>query len=263
MSELVDLFVSRCVLAATLDRRSCVAVIGLAGIIVGCPAGDDAGTSGPDTAAPDATSIDAASGGAKSETSGATGCMICQPVCSTPADCCPPPDQLPPGISCPDDFPFDFQCPDGVCRPGGCTTDADCGYFPGPAQICIVAAGVGRCRRACTSDSDCETQGGPPISPRCDGVSERGMSYCGALGEPQCDLEVEPSPSCTDPICRCLDGGDCRPAPAAPPRAGQRQPRRARAVEPHPNGYPCHSHRSVSGSVCRSTLPSTWPASSA
>ena len=134
--------------------------------------------------------------------------MICQPECAVPADCCPSPKNIPPGISCPEDFPFNFVCPDGVCRPGGCQSDTDCAYFPGPMRICVDPFGLGWCRVPCESESDCENAGPGPFPLACDGVTDRGVMYCGAIQPPDC-RPPEPGERCMKGVCTCADDDDC------------------------------------------------------
>jgi hypothetical protein len=134
--------------------------------------------------------------------------MICQPICEAPSDCCPPPDQLPPGVECPVDFPFNFVCPDGVCRPGGCSSDVDCEYFQGTAPVCLPSNGVGRCVIPCAAETDCD---GPPFGDSCDGLGDDGTSFCSPADPNACtgDETCGAMGTCVDGTCRCSDDDDC------------------------------------------------------
>lgn len=142
--------------------------------------------------------------------------MFCQPMCTVPADCCPSPENIPPGVSCPNDYPFAFVCPDGVCRPAGCTCDDEC-HRGGETddQVCLMIDGIGFCRLPCASDEECASQ-----FSACTGVSDVGIQFCDPSLSDSCEPgdDCEGAGVCIDGACGCADNADCSDGWGCTPR---------------------------------------------
>lgn len=143
------------------------------------------------------------------------GPTVCQPSCSVVGDCCPPAEDLPPGVTCPGDCPLNVTCSDaGICGVDACTSDDDCS---GGLQLrCIGTGSTARCLLGCEVDADC-------FSPTrtCSGEVD-GVTFCVSSEDPfACDDDAECEESgfgrCIDGRCGCESSADCTDGWRCPP----------------------------------------------
>jgi hypothetical protein len=142
--------------------------------------------------------------------------ILCQPKCSTAVDCCGPLDELPPGVTCPGPYPYNYVCDAGFCAGlAPCTSDDEC-QTQSPDGICVEVDRAARCVKSCGSDADCFA------TLVCSG-SSAGRSYCessstedpfGCETDDQC--EASGWGRCIDGRCGCTSDADC-PADAGCP----------------------------------------------
>ena len=132
------------------------------------PATDDSGatTDPPD----DDTGSDSDTG----TTTGAGEAGYCASSCKDAADCC-----ALGAIDCPSEtYPNNWECNEGVCEFGGCTTNNDCSGVLTPDDSCHEVSGVGVCYDPCAEDNDC------PDGLTCTGEGDDGTNFCTAEPEP-------------------------------------------------------------------------------
>jgi hypothetical protein len=134
--------------------------------------------------------------------------IVCQPPCSTGSDCCPPADELPPGMTCPGDYPLNVACSDaGTCTATACSSDDDC-TAGGPQLRCIGDGPTARCVQGCELDSDCLTP-----TRTCSGEVD-GATFCVSNEDPfACEGDAECEEGgfgrCIEGRCGCESNADC------------------------------------------------------
>lgn len=134
--------------------------------------------------------------------------IVCQPGCSATSDCCPPPDELPPGVTCPGDYPLNVACSDtGTCTVTACNADDDC-TGAGPQARCIGDGPSARCLQGCEVDSDCLAS-----TRACSGEVD-GVKFCVSIEDPfACEGDEECEESgfgrCIEGRCGCESDADC------------------------------------------------------
>jgi hypothetical protein len=169
--------------------------------------GDASADSASSADATSDASADGGSSGADSADSGGPDWMFCQMECSVASDCCPA--QLPMGVTCPGDYPYNYSCnAEGFCRTAGCSDDQDCtlgGMVSG--YECHDVSDFPLCLIVCTSDTDCPA--GAMLA--CDGEADDGTMYCVGQGGAGCtgDAQCGGAGVCEDGACVCHDDGDC------------------------------------------------------
>jgi len=109
--------------------------------------------------------------------------VACVPGCTVAADCCTamvPGGVVPPGVTCPGDYPYNWRCTSGgLCELGECSpsdSDAQCNaLFTG--FECMEIAGRGRCVAPCTDDASCVTDRNM-AGTECVASDTMGKQYC-------------------------------------------------------------------------------------
>lgn len=130
-------------------------------------------------------------------------------TCAVADDCCPD------GIDdCPGEYPWNYECTDGLCEFGGCTSDLDCSFIVG--LTCEELAYTAACVQLCDDDDDC---GG--FGATCTGATEDGESFCLTVfecttdddcqGYGVCDLDTGACICESDDV--CPDGWTCSMLP--------------------------------------------------
>jgi hypothetical protein len=136
--------------------------------------------------------------------------QYCLQQCSEAADCCPQ------GIDdCPGQWPWNYECVDGICRNGGCSGDDDCAIIQGTS--CESLDGFMACVPLCNADSDCLED----VGETCSGVTDDGETFClypgGCRSDDDCQgfgvCDSETGACVCDDATVCPKGYDCAPWP--------------------------------------------------
>lgn len=131
---------------------------------------------------------------------GATTYGFCAQPCANAVDCCPPSPMSP----CPSDtYPNNFECKNGACYSGQCSSTADCTAI-NPNLDCLTFSGQKSCVFDCALDGDCMA----PLT--CTGVDDDGKKYCVFSGG-GCtdDTSCGGFGKCVDKVCVCSSDTDC------------------------------------------------------
>lgn len=133
---------------------------------------------------------------------GAAGPSVCRRTCELPSQCCPPGQAGCPSL----EYPFNYDCVDGLCVPPTCSSDAECeAALVGTS--CHPVGGLPVCVVACDDDPDKCSQ--PNSGQACVGTADDGAMYCMEpcnSGFVDCGVSVCDEQS---GLCVCNDDDQC------------------------------------------------------